>query len=626
MIYRQLLITFLLPGLIISVYAAQGEAELDEQNHTSTVIEAAQEKLSTEGVENTIEGMILDPQNTVTTYPETEIETSTPSSVSNSILIKDVIVVLDNSGSMKKNDPQFLTKHAVTEFINSLDEFTRVSIVIFDQDVRTAVPLTEISSSSRQGLLNSLSQINYKGLYTNSPAAIESAIYGLKNNAREDARKLIVFMTDGIVDTGNADRDIEKTKWLKEDLAADAADAGIKIFGIAFTENADFELIQSLAQNTDGEYYRALLADDLQEVFSKLITLINKPDEPEVIREPEIKIIEKIVERMVEPAQTTEPVIINVPAEQLQFADESERKRSMLILVALVVLVLAVIAIILMLLRGNKSKSPDKEIALEAYLNDIHGVTEHAKFALGSKPTMLGRVVSKDKEHLNYFVVPETTIGRRHSLIEYKDFSYWIIDQGSINGTFVNDKKVTTEVRLRHGDIIRLHKVVFEFVMPELDDSGMTVISNTVIANSGMPGLKTAEAVQDDIDLSEPDFAIGTVDTGSGYPVDEDDEDDEETIMRGNVLADDDSEASDEIIMLDESDAEDIMEDYLDESDAEEDIMEGYLDESDAEDIMEGYLDESDAEDIMEDYLDENDAEEDIMEGYDGDDATIRPG
>ncbi|MCK5668811.1 MAG: FHA domain-containing protein, partial [Gammaproteobacteria bacterium] len=401
-----------------------------------------------------------------------------------------------------------------------------------------------------------------KGLYTNSPAAIESAIYDLKNNAREDARKVIVFMTDGIVDTGNADRDLEKTKWLKEDLAADAADADIRIFGIAFTENADFELIQSLAQNTDGEYYRALLPDDLHKVFSNLNTLINEPDEPEVAIEPETIIIEKIVERVIE--QAPAPVIIEVPAAQSQLADDSERRRSTLTLVTLAVLILAVIALMLLFLRSNRSKSSDDETAQEAYLNDLHGVTGHTSFALGNKPTMLGRVAGKDAEHLNYFVIPETTIGRRHSLIEYKDFSYWIIDQGSINGTFVNDRAVTSEVRLKHGDVIRLHKIEFEFVMPEMEDSGMTVISNTVIANQGtpsseaatlIPGSSPPESSSDDIDLPDPDFDI----TGAV------DEDEADTIIKGGVPdADDATEGGEETIMLDDNDGDDVMDGYDD--------------------------------------------------------------
>jgi len=558
MFYRFLLIIFLMSGLTVPVFAEFDQGVPGEQDPAATAIEALEEELPPQIEEN----IAVEVDTEIDIAVETETVVTEPSGTAEGNLIKDVILVLDNSGSMKKNDPQFLTKHAVTEFINNLDESTRASIIIFDQDVRTAVPLTEISSSSRQGFLDSLSQINYKGLYTNSPAAIESAIYDLKNNAREDARKVIVFMTDGIVDTGNADRDLEKTKWLKEDLAADAADADIRIFGIAFTENADFELIQSLAQNTDGEYYRALLPDDLHKVFSNLNTLINEPDESEVAIEPETIIIEKIVERVIEPAPA--PVVIEVPTAQSQLADDSERRRSTLTLVTLAVLILAVIALMLLFLRSNRSKSSDDETAQEAYLNDLHGVTGQTSFALGNKPTMLGRVAGKDAEHLNYFVIPETTIGRRHSLIEYKDFSYWIIDQGSINGTFVNDRAVTSEVRLKHGDVIRLHKVEFEFVMPEMEDSGMTVISNTVIANQGTPSSEAATLVpgssptaSDDIDLPDPDFDFDL--TGSV------DEDEEDTVIRGgDPAAEKDPESSDETIMLDDDDGDDVMEGYDD--------------------------------------------------------------
>lgn len=575
MYFRRLLITCLMVGLVVPVWAGLGEEDLVE------AVIAPETEASTPQDEETTPDIL----ESVTTYLTTEVATDITSTETSQIktdkpeifenaeshLKKDVILVLDNSGSMKKNDPQFLTKQAVTEFINKLDESTRVAIIIFDQDVRMAVPLTEITSASRQGLLDSLLKINYRGLYTNSPAAIESAIYDLKNNGREEARKIIVFMTDGIVDTGNVDRDLEKTKWLKEDLAADAADAGIKIFGIAFTENADFELIQSLAQKTDGEYYRALMADDLQNVFSKLHILINKPDEPEIIEE--VRIIEKIIERVIEPTPAPEPIIIEVPVGQSQIQDEDERKRSILTLVALAVLILAVIALVLLLLRNIKSKSRDEETAQEAYLNDIHGVTGQAAYALGSQPTMLGRVAGKDTEYLNYFVIPETTIGRRHALIEYKDFSYWIIDQGSINGTFVNDKAVTSEVRLKHGDMVRLHKVEFEFVMPEMADSGMTVISSTVIANQGtssseaatqIPGSAvTPETNHDDLP-EEPDFDFDITGTGTADEVDEDEED---TIMRENMPVAEDPDGSDETIMLDDDHGDDVVDGY-DEDDA----------------------------------------------------------
>ena len=156
----------------------------------------------------------------------------------------DVMLVLDNSGSMKRNDPGFLVRDAVTGFIERLDSEARVGVVIFDQDVALAMPLTALGEGGRDGVLASLERVDYRGQLTDSPSGVERAIYELKSNGRDDARRLIVFMTDGIVDTGDPALDVEKTRWLRTELAEDADEAGIAIFSIAFTENADFFLTQ----------------------------------------------------------------------------------------------------------------------------------------------------------------------------------------------------------------------------------------------------------------------------------------------------------------------------------------------------------------------------------------------
>lgn len=441
-------------------------------------------------------------------------------------LKKDVILVLDNSGSMKKNDPQFLTNRAVTEFVTGLDETTRVAIEIFDQDVRLVIPLTTASLANREKILKSLDSVNYKGLFTDSPAAIERAIYELKNNAGEAASKFIIFMTDGIVDTGSAEKDVEKTKWLREDLAPDAADSNIRIFGIAFTEAADFQLIQTLAQKTGGEYYRVLKAEDLRTVFGQISNIMQHPPEPESA---------KPAEQAPPLVKQLPPRIIEIPAEPQKAIRQEERTRSIIIVISSVVLILALIAIIVLLLRrGRELRSVAEMPVVEAYLNDIHGVTNQASYKLGSKPAMLGRVAGKDTEHLDYIVIPETTIGRRHALIEYKDFAYWIVDQGSINGTFVNDVPISSEVRLKHGDRIRLHKTEFEFVMPEMNEAGLTVISKTVFAQQGLTPPDEATLLKDggadaggEVSL---DFDLSFPHAGATEATDSDDE--EATVVR----------------------------------------------------------------------------------------------
>ncbi|MCC7410313.1 MAG: VWA domain-containing protein [Gammaproteobacteria bacterium] len=465
---------------------------------------------------------------------------------------RDVVLVLDNSGSMKKNDPGFLARQAVTGFIEGLQLQTHAQIILFDQKVNVAVPLAEVSDEHRARLLASLDQIDYRGKLTDSPAAIERAIYDLKNAGRPDVEKVIIFMTDGIVDTGVAELDAEKSRWLREDLAAEAADAGIHIFGIAFTENADFFLIQSLARRTGGSYFRALAPEDLVGVFARINEILatpkpkpapEPPPEPVVPAEPATTVAPPAMAEPPPPEEAPPGTVVIVPPPPTA----AEERQGLLLLAVLAagVLVLAVVIVLLLRRRGASAAPGGPKYVPRAYLNDVHGITRDPAYEIGAKPVMIGRVAGSDRD-LDYIVVNQSTIGRRHSLIEYKDFSFWIIDQGSVNGTYVNGLQVTGEQRLKHGDRVRLHNFEFEFVVPELADSGKTVYSKpsgtdtldkTVVARApaDLGAVAAAAAVGDATEEVSADELAGGEDdsdfidiTGVHAGGDEDDDEDDD--------------------------------------------------------------------------------------------------
>ncbi len=119
------------------------------------------------------------------------------------VLKVDVLFLLDNSGSMKANDPQFVTREIVTKFMMNLKKEFRVGMVTFDQEAELIESLTSVDTvADREKFIKSLDRIDYKGQFTNTPSGVERAIYELKSNGREDAEKIIILLTDGIVDTG----------------------------------------------------------------------------------------------------------------------------------------------------------------------------------------------------------------------------------------------------------------------------------------------------------------------------------------------------------------------------------------------------------------------------------------
>ncbi|MBW3566623.1 MAG: FHA domain-containing protein, partial [Proteobacteria bacterium] len=320
--------------------------------------------------------------------------------------------------------------------------------------------------------------------------------------------KAIILMTDGIVDTGNARRDQEKVLWLREMLAEQARSEGVRIFGIAFTENADYQLLQSIAQGSDGEYFRALRAQDIAPVLTRIDRALSAP-----VREtqPSYTPRERTTESVAEPAREPERLLFTeqpvkpppsgtaaqdndagalaatpastrasgVPAGE---RDSEGPWRWVLIVAALIVLGAVGVGILWgeefarLLSRVTHSRKPVEDHGPLAVLYDVYDPSDIKRHELGGKPIVIGRVSGSDPA-MDYVVVDERTVGRWHATIERRGQSFWIRDEGSVNGTFVNDQRVTAEHPLKHGDMVRVHRHEFEFVIPELFDSDRTTIS-----------------------------------------------------------------------------------------------------------------------------------------------------
>src|SRR5439155_22431597 len=80
----------------------------------------------------------------------------------------------------------------------------------------------------------------------------------------------IVVVTDGIIDLGSPQKNAEGERWLKEQLLPDCKRHGVRIIGVAFTEGADYELLQTMAYQTDGTYYRILKPADAPATFQQI--------------------------------------------------------------------------------------------------------------------------------------------------------------------------------------------------------------------------------------------------------------------------------------------------------------------------------------------------------------------
>lgn len=86
----------------------------------------------------------------------------------------------------------------------------------------------------------------------------------------------------------------------------------------------------------------------------------------------------------------------------------------------------------------------------------------------------LGEIVTIGRSPGNKLVLHDAQVSRNHALIRREGTRYLIIDLGSANGTFINDKPVTTATPLRSNDVIRLGESIFIFQHADQEDSDST--------------------------------------------------------------------------------------------------------------------------------------------------------
>jgi hypothetical protein len=407
---------------------------------------------------------------------------------------RDMVLVIDNSGSMKKNDPLFLARDFVRNFIDNQEKNARFGMVLFDETARLLEPLsTAAEGSARYRMLRSLESVDYKGQWTDIPAGIERAVYELKTHGRENAFQAIIFITDGIVDTGNRERDIEKEKWLKESLTAECRKEQIRIIGIAFTENADFSLIQTLALETNGEYFRAANLGEIPAIFNSIQNLIRKSSDAMT---SDAQIAGTTAPTPSPPAAaTTAPqpvkekkIAPTVNAQRLppQKIPEKEFAIGLLVVIIAVLAFLILSAVALYLFRRRpapeefadaqtqEEDDPPTVIAnvTQAMLIDAKNVTSKKTFPLTKDVTNIGRGQTND------VTIPLKNVSGFHATIEHNDGAYFLIDQRSRNKTLLNDVELApfTPARLKSGDEITFTDNRFIFLIANQIPSGDTTV------------------------------------------------------------------------------------------------------------------------------------------------------
>ncbi|MGH8403742.1 MAG: FHA domain-containing protein, partial [Gammaproteobacteria bacterium] len=305
---------------------------------------------------------------------------------------------------------------------------------------------------------------------------LEQALSELMDHGGDNAEKSIILMTAGSLNAGDKTADQNKTRWILQSLVPTAIYNRVRVFNISFTKNNDDGMLLTLTGKTGGASYRAVLPSDLAGVFEHINAALMDAG-----LSPAPALSKDMLAPVVPPPLAGTDASLKFGTPLTRHSAQPARMR-WLWFVGLLALIAACIGIYAAW-NMRPVRSPRKPAKPEishgegqrAVLYDISNPNDIKRFELGERAALLGRVAGYDPE-VQYILIKEKTVGRCHAVIERRGHSFWLMDQGSINGTFVNGERISADRALKHGDVVAIHRHEFEFMIPEFFESDATVV------------------------------------------------------------------------------------------------------------------------------------------------------
>jgi len=127
-----------------------------------------------------------------------------------------------------------------------------------------------------------------------------------------------------------------------------------------------------------------------------------------------------------------------------------------------------------------------------------HPTMPYREYTLGTFNTV-GRHPKQDVQ------IHDRVVSKEHALITRAEDSYWLQDNSSRNGTFVNGDQIKGMTKLKHQDVIRLGDTQMRFVEEQLTSSQM-LQSNTVMFQNAQQSYSSIRTRIDDAATIEKNF------------------------------------------------------------------------------------------------------------------------
>ena len=186
----------------------------------------------------------------------------------------DIAFIIDDSYSMKDNDPNNERLEAARNLIDKLPSGSGIGVVSFS-DSKPNLLTSELTTNKEKAKKFLTTDYFTSGGNTYMYSAISGA-FPLFDNSKKDTFKMMVVLSDGETVDANLHKGVIDT--------AKNKDIRMYTVGLGSSSSSYFNLyLKPLAENTKGKYYYIRLAKDIDEAFNNInkkidITIDNDKD------------------------------------------------------------------------------------------------------------------------------------------------------------------------------------------------------------------------------------------------------------------------------------------------------------------------------------------------------------
>lgn len=179
--------------------------------------------------------------------------------------VKNVVMAIDDSGSMTLSDPDNSRYSAAKALITRMDNDNQVAVVTFNHEAVVVQPLTPLSNSeSREKVLTAIDNLEPTEGGTNISGAISEALQVIDSDGKKNQGAMVILLSDGV---SNFDTTQELQAYVERGIA-------VNTIGLGLEDPAGTQLLQDIASVTGGQYYdvkdSALLGDVFQQIYDRL--------------------------------------------------------------------------------------------------------------------------------------------------------------------------------------------------------------------------------------------------------------------------------------------------------------------------------------------------------------------